>query len=133
MSTPKKISRNEKCPCGSGKKFKQCHGQKESPDTAWSKVAVVVIGVALAVGLGHGAWAMFNAPNANEGKVWNAEHGHFHNADGTEVGSAGATATGGGINVGGLTGGTAPAPQPPGPVPEGKVWSAEHGHWHDAP
>jgi hypothetical protein len=24
------------------------------------------------------------------------------------------------------------APQPPGPVPAGKVWSVEHGHWHDA-
>jgi hypothetical protein len=24
-------------------------------------------------------------------------------------------------------------PQPPGPPPPGKVWSAEHGHWHDAP
>lgn len=23
-------------------------------------------------------------------------------------------------------------PQPDGPVPEGKVWSPEHGHWHDA-
>lgn len=23
--------------------------------------------------------------------------------------------------------------QPPGPPPPGKVWSAEHGHWHDAP
>jgi len=22
-------------------------------------------------------------------------------------------------------------PQPPGPAPEGKVWSPEHGHWHD--
>ena len=22
---------------------------------------------------------------------------------------------------------------PPGPAPEGKVWSEEHGHWHDAP
>lgn len=21
----------------------------------------------------------------------------------------------------------------PGPAPEGKVWSDEHGHWHDAP
>jgi hypothetical protein len=26
-----------------------------------------------------------------------------------------------------------PAPQPPGDVPPGKVWSVEHGHWHDAP
>jgi hypothetical protein len=24
-----------------------------------------------------------------------------------------------------------PGPQPPGPVPEGKVWSEEHGHWHN--
>ena len=24
--TEKKIGRNEKCPCGSGKKFKHCHG-----------------------------------------------------------------------------------------------------------
>jgi hypothetical protein len=22
-------------------------------------------------------------------------------------------------------------PQPKGPVPEGKIWSPEHGHWHD--
>ena len=26
-----------------------------------------------------------------------------------------------------------PAPQPPGEVPPGKVWSVEHGHWHDVP
>jgi len=26
-----------------------------------------------------------------------------------------------------------PAPQPPGEAPPGKVWSVEHGHWHDAP
>jgi hypothetical protein len=26
-----------------------------------------------------------------------------------------------------------PGPQPPGEVPPGKVWSVEHGHWHDAP
>ena len=26
-----------------------------------------------------------------------------------------------------------PAPQPPGDPPPGKVWSVEHGHWHDAP
>jgi preprotein translocase subunit SecA len=23
---PKKIGRNDPCPCGSGKKYKQCHG-----------------------------------------------------------------------------------------------------------
>ena len=26
----KKVGRNEKCPCGSGKKFKHCHGNSDS-------------------------------------------------------------------------------------------------------
>ena len=26
ISAPKKIGRNDPCPCGSGKKYKQCHG-----------------------------------------------------------------------------------------------------------
>ena len=25
----------------------------------------------------------------------------------------------------------APVPAPPGEAPPGKVWSSEHGHWHD--
>jgi preprotein translocase subunit SecA len=25
----RKVGRNEPCPCGSGKKYKQCHGQLE--------------------------------------------------------------------------------------------------------
>jgi uncharacterized protein YecA (UPF0149 family) len=29
VRNPNKVGRNEPCPCGSGKKFKQCHG---SPD-----------------------------------------------------------------------------------------------------
>ena len=28
ISTPKKIGRNDPCPCGSGKKYKQCHGKR---------------------------------------------------------------------------------------------------------
>ncbi len=74
------------------------------------------------------------------GKVWSPEHGHWHDLppDGSPqvitLGADGTSATGG-IQVqaapaplpGGLT------PQPEGPVPPGKVWSPEHGHWHDAP
>lgn len=29
LRLPPKIGRNEKCPCGSGKKFKKCCGEKE--------------------------------------------------------------------------------------------------------
>ncbi|GJM43552.1 MAG: hypothetical protein DHS20C21_03940 [Gemmatimonadota bacterium] len=48
---------------------------------------------------------------APEGKVWNAAHGHWHDAP---------------------TGQT-PSAEPPGEAPPGKVWNAEHGHYHDAP
>jgi len=51
------------------------------------------------------------------GKVWSAEHGHWHDAAATN-------ANGEQIFT--------PKPQPPGLPPPGKVWSYEHGHWHDS-
>jgi hypothetical protein len=69
---------------------------------------------------------------APPGKVWSAEHGHWHDIGATPTASAsqikieqssGAPLT---PTVGTL-------PQPEGPVPVGKVWSPQHGHWHDAP
>ena len=112
-----KVSRNAKCPCGSGKKYKQCCGQKEPASTSWSKVGIAVVGAALVYGLGHGIYAVATTEGTQDGRVWSAEHGHWHNADGTEVGSVPRPA---GASV----------PQPPGPAPEGKVWSEEHGHFH---
>jgi len=57
-----------------------------------------------------------------------------------QTGSPGAPATGGMPQAQTLTVPTMPpqqqfrpAPQPPGAAPPGKVWSVEHGHWHDAP
>jgi len=29
MATSQKIGRNDPCPCGSGKKYKNCHGKNE--------------------------------------------------------------------------------------------------------
>jgi hypothetical protein len=67
--------------------------------------------------------------------VWSAEHGHWHDitnpASSIKVEQSPAlkskvplttVVTPVGENI----------PQPPGPVPPGKVWSPEHGHWHDA-
>jgi hypothetical protein len=76
------------------------------------------------------------APRA--GQVWSEEHGHWHDA-----------AAPAGAPVSPAMTPLTPAqrsqqqqqqtqaqsfrkPQPPGPAPEGKVWSPEHGHWHDA-
>lgn len=78
---------------------------------------------------------------APPGKVWSADHGHWHDAPGAQSVPVqpGAMQPGGDLNAGPPAPNTvphvagAPAPQPPGPVPEGKVWSADHGHWHDAP
>lgn len=54
------------------------------------------------------------------GKVWSAEHGHWHDAPAGSV-----------DGVTPLSGQGAVLSQPPGPAPPGKAWSAEHGHWHD--
>jgi hypothetical protein len=70
------------------------------------------------------------------GKVWSAEHGHWHDAPmapSTTTIPMGTQATPT-ITPGTTTPATGQiTPQPPGPPPPGKVWSAEHGHWHDAP
>ncbi|MEE9553781.1 MAG: hypothetical protein V3W18_05735 [candidate division Zixibacteria bacterium] len=52
---------------------------------------------------------------APDGKVWSAEHGHWHDAGTTDPAED-----------------YKPGPQPPGLVPSGKIWSYEHGHWHDS-
>jgi len=111
-----KVGRNDACPCGSGKKYKQCHGNAAAAQKAdWSKIGIYVVGALLAIGLGGFVWGVVDVPE--DGRVWSAEHGHWHNADGTELGRV-ATPT--------------YVPPPPGPAPEGQVWSTEHGHWHDA-
>lgn len=74
------------------------------------------------------------------GKVWSAEHGHWHDANPTspiQISGPGAAAVSTGMApptapLADLAASGPPKPQPPGPAPAGKVWSPEHGHWHDA-
>jgi hypothetical protein len=57
---------------------------------------------------------------APPGKVWSAEHGHWHDVSA----------------VGDITLDPIPlsqTPQPEGPILPGKVWSDEHSHLHDVP
>lgn len=56
---------------------------------------------------------------APAGKVWSAEHGHWHDA-GPQPTKENPTT----VNTRNVS-------PPPGPAPAGKVWSPEHGHWHD--
>lgn len=87
---------------------------------------------------------------AADGSIWSAEHGHWHRpagqpaaepavkiemADGSLAGALSGSGSDIRIDANALSKTSAtPAknvPQPDGPVPEGKVWSPAHGHWHD--
>lgn len=131
--------RNEPCPCGSGQKYKSCcidKGRGASRGLVYLLIAIACIGT---IGLGA---AFVNRRNdarpaaavatprpttprpqppgpAPAGKVWSAEHGHWHDAQPQPT------------RENPITVNTRHVPQPPGPAPAGKVWSPEHGHWHD--
>ena len=105
-----KTSRNSPCICGSGMKYKHCCGPKEGK----SSRMVIILGVLIVGGLLL-AGAMFVSKDSNQQQAAPSVP-----ADPNAAGS------------------TQPAPVPgspqaPGPAPAGKVWSTEHGHWHDTP
>jgi len=160
-----KTSRNSPCTCGSGMKYKQCCGQKEGKTSPILITVAVLIGGLIVAGaifvsqnnnqpsesvapVAPAAPSAAGAPQPNgvpgspqppgpvpEGKVWNVEHGHWHDVPGAPA-AAGATAQPGAAQPAAAQPAQpafTPGPQPPGPVPAGKVWSTEHGHWHDAP
>jgi len=181
VEAKERIGRNDPCPCGSGKKVKFCCGEKEAREEPASRstwtiaglvVVALVVGFAVASQLGDsepaatgaavpysppltprsapvtttaGAGSPFVPPPgaaaapssqppgpAPEGKVWSEEHGHWHDVTvtvGEPVFDPGAAAAGPAQPAAAV----AKTPQPPGEAPEGKVWSEEHGHWHDAP
>ena len=73
----RQVGRNEPCPCGSGKKYKQCHASKAaqmSPGQLWTLIVVSVVflgGLVLAV-------ASRQEHVAQPAGVWSEEHGHYH-------------------------------------------------------
>lgn len=82
-----KIGRNDRCPCGSGKKFKQCCEGKTSRKLSPASWAAVL---ALAAAVGVLAMFLFNLVQGGDvastggvcgpGQVWSALHGHCHDA-----------------------------------------------------
>lgn len=126
----KKINRNDPCHCGSGEKYKNCHGNESVTRTLTSKPAIFIIAGVLVIALvvtiledgssgnqspQRGSYTPQPSGSVPPGKVWSPEHGHWHDAAPTQQP----------IQSG------PPFPQPPGAAPPGKVWSPEHGHWHD--
>ncbi|HEV7767368.1 MAG TPA: SEC-C metal-binding domain-containing protein [Thermoanaerobaculia bacterium] len=146
-----RVGRNETCPCGSGKKFKGCC---EGKNTFPKGLIVLLVVLALIAGVAfiprgdRSSTSVSNLPAAAPappakpgpqpsgpvppGKIWSVEHGHWHDAAAPNMAPASA------IKIEQTSGAplrptVAANPQPAGPAPAGKVWSVEHGHWHDAP
>ena len=82
----KKVGRNDPCPCGSGKKYKNCHenvkGIKKLSDRAIFLIALLIIFLIIAI---YSIITSFQTPSgarpdgpAPAGKVWSEEHGHYH-------------------------------------------------------
>ena len=173
--------RNDLCPCGSGKKMKACHPNGVAPVSKNRNILLIGLGVAVVAVVAAAMTredsgplqatpnrpmsppmqaparsatqnqarpatqnAGANTPQpgpAPPGKVWSPEHGHWH--DEPSAGAAAATNQSRPMTSQSIQmpspqrqGTQQPAkniPQPTGIAPEGKVWSPEHGHYHDAP
>jgi hypothetical protein len=130
-----KINRNDPCPCGSGKKYKNCHEDKQTKNK--SKIPLI-LGIILIVTIG----IFILKPNQDlkssggkPGQVWSEEHGHWHDAPATPVTPTTPSQAKSTQQQGPASSNTpaqAKSTRPLGPAPEGKVWSEEHGHWHNA-
>ena len=109
------INRNDPCPCGSGEKHKNCCGKSPSILNAGQKK---VIGISALVIAGIVAAIMIFAGNEPASSpAFSPSAAPIGTPSGTQSGTPAA----GGVS------------RPSGPAPAGKVWSYEHGHWHDAP
>lgn len=99
------VGRNEPCPCGSGKKYKHCHADETSRGMSKGLMALIIVICAIgAVGVVPKLLEKTEPSSTTQRPAANAP----------------------------VQAAPRPGPQPPGPVPAGKVWSTEHGHWHDA-
>src|SRR5688572_6954950 len=131
MSETPRVGRNEPCPCGSGEKYKFCcEALTETP--AVTRTSPLLVGavilasaalafVAVRAYLSPAPKAQATAPGANPASPPVQVTPGALPGDATSLLPSTAAP------------GTTPAAQPPGPAPPGKVWSPEHGHWHDDP
>ncbi len=125
-----KTMRNEPCPCGSGKKYKACHGTTDQtrsgrgPARILAIVVVIVVIGGAAIAVNHFRTADLSEPklvyDAENNRYWDPVHSHWH--DGRPPAHGGAA-----------------APAPAGLKPEpyeynaetNHYWDPEHAHWHE--
>ena len=76
-----KVGRNMPCPCGSGKKFKQCCLAKQSQKEDRRKAVGIwlLLGILLVMLLTVFAILVPDGePSGVPNRVWDPEHGHYH-------------------------------------------------------
>ncbi len=78
-----KSGRNDLCSCGSGKKFKKCHGIKTESQRQ-SRFLMIVVGGAVVAALAAVVGQMTTERRGGGERVWDPVHGHYH-VNGREV------------------------------------------------
>ena len=115
-----KLGRNDPCHCGSGKKLKACHGK--SSDKSFQLMVMGVIVVLLLF------WFFFfESPSKETESAFLPTPFVPQKQVGTSTPSEAVPPT---PFVPQKQVGT---PAPSEAAPPGKIWSQEHGHWHDDP
>jgi hypothetical protein len=106
---PEKALPNDPCPCGSGKKFKRCCALEDQTVKSKRRRNRILSYAGIVVGVGGLVLLM----------VYNT--------------TASQRPTPAPVPLRPASNSSVPGAAPPGAAPPGKVWSVEHGHWHDAP
>ena len=83
MSKP---GRNDLCHCGSGKKYKKCHGPREGDSSVRSRALILTVGGLIAAAIVLGIMQFTGAVGGGSGtRVYDPSHGHYHDEFGREV------------------------------------------------
>ena len=70
-----KVGRNDPCPCGSGRKYKQCCARKQAQMSRFSLLAIAGVIVAVAAVL---VYSFTTERGSGTRQVWDPDHGHYH-------------------------------------------------------
>ena len=80
-----KIGRNDPCPCGSGRKYKKCCELSDRNGGTRSRVMMFAVGGAVVAALLAGIASFTGERSSGPTRVWSAEHGHYHDANGIQI------------------------------------------------
>ncbi len=81
MGQKDKVGRNDRCPCGSGRKYKQCCEAKAGRLDMKARIGVALLAAAVGAAVIYGVVVAVRDDGevmATPGRVWSPEHGHYH-------------------------------------------------------